>query len=145
MTMVHQALRSTRRALALSAILAASAPSLGYAADSYPWNNHAKPYDFLFNGGAHIDTHQQTLLKARRMNCQASSTSSSPVRRARTDIGWPRMRNAQQHAPVDCGPRLIGSIKPRFPEAMVKSAAAPWPHPTRPPPGGPVGESAKIG
>jgi hypothetical protein len=54
-------------------------------------------------------------------------------------------RNAQQHAPVDCGPRLIGSIKPRFPEAMVKSAAAPWPHPTRPPPGGPVGESAKIG
>jgi len=54
-------------------------------------------------------------------------------------------RNAQQHAPVDCGPRPIGSIKPRFPEAMVKSAAAPWPRPTRPPPGGPVGESAKIG
>ena len=61
-TKVHRAPRPTLHALALSVILAASAPSLGYAADSYPWNNHAKPYDFLFNGGAHIDTHQQTLL-----------------------------------------------------------------------------------
>ncbi len=28
------------------------------AADLYPWNNHAEPYDFLF--GNDIDTHQQT-------------------------------------------------------------------------------------
>jgi hypothetical protein len=43
-------------------MLAALVPCVGYAADLYPWNNHAKPYDFLFNGGADIDTHQQTML-----------------------------------------------------------------------------------
>ncbi len=42
--------------LLLSFALAATA----FAATSYPWNNHAAPYDFLF--GNHIDTHQQTKL-----------------------------------------------------------------------------------
>ena len=57
---LHRALRPAMRALSLFAILVASAP--GQAADLYPWNNHAPPYDFLFNGGMHIDTHQQTTL-----------------------------------------------------------------------------------
>ena len=60
--LVHRALRLTLRTLPLCALLATSAPCTSHAADLYPWNNHAKPYDFLFNGGAHIDTHQQTLL-----------------------------------------------------------------------------------
>jgi hypothetical protein len=42
--------------LLLSFALAASA----FAATSYPWNNHAAPYSFLF--GNHFDTHQQTKL-----------------------------------------------------------------------------------
>jgi len=32
------------------------------AVDLYPWNDHAKPYNFLFNLGVDIDTHQQTQL-----------------------------------------------------------------------------------
>ncbi|UCC50770.1 MAG: hypothetical protein JSV68_16895 [Anaerolineaceae bacterium] len=40
--------------LLLSFALVAAA----YAANGYPWNDHAAPYDFLF--GNHIDTHQQT-------------------------------------------------------------------------------------
>jgi hypothetical protein len=46
-------------ALALAAVL-----GLGrvHAAEFLPWNDHAKPFDFLFNGGADIDMHQQTLL-----------------------------------------------------------------------------------
>lgn len=31
-----------------------------YAANSYPWKNHAHPYTYLF--GNHIDTHQQSQL-----------------------------------------------------------------------------------
>ena len=50
------------RTLPFCAALAALAPGVGGAADLYTWSNHAKPYDFLFNAGAHIDTHQQTML-----------------------------------------------------------------------------------
>jgi hypothetical protein len=57
---VPRALRLTLRALPLCAVIAASAPGLGHAGDLPAWNNHAPPYVFLFNGGAHIDTHQQS-------------------------------------------------------------------------------------
>ena len=54
-------LRRLRPPLSLGVALIASNPGVGLAADLYPWTNHAKPYSFLFNGGADIDTHQQTL------------------------------------------------------------------------------------
>ena len=59
---VCRELRRLFSPLPLSVILMASTPAAGLAADLYPWTNHAKPYSFVFNGGADIDTHQQTLL-----------------------------------------------------------------------------------
>jgi len=59
---VCRELRRLLRPLALGVALMAATPGATLAADLYPWTNHAKPYNFLFNGGAHIDTHQQTLL-----------------------------------------------------------------------------------
>jgi len=59
---VHRLFPRTLRAVQLCLVLGAPFPGAGQAADLYPWTNHAKPYDFLFNGGADIDTHQQTLL-----------------------------------------------------------------------------------
>jgi len=50
------------RPLPLGVALMASTPGAVLAADLYPWTNHARPYTFLFNRGADIDTHQQTLL-----------------------------------------------------------------------------------
>ena len=49
-------------ALAMTMTLGIVAQNRGNAADLYPWNNHARPYDFLFNDGTEIDTHQQTLI-----------------------------------------------------------------------------------
>ena len=43
-------------------ILCLTVVGTGSATDLYPWNNHARPFSFLFNGGADIDAHQQTRL-----------------------------------------------------------------------------------
>jgi hypothetical protein len=59
---VCRELRRLLRPLPLGVALMAATSGAALAADLYPWTNHAKPHDFLFNGGAHIDTHQQTLL-----------------------------------------------------------------------------------
>lgn len=39
-------------------LLSLAMAAVAYAATSYPWNDHAAPYDYLF--GNHIDTHQQS-------------------------------------------------------------------------------------
>jgi hypothetical protein len=59
---VRNAMPSILGKLLLAGVLTLSAGGVSNAADIYPWNDHAKPYDFLFNGGMDIDTHQQTLL-----------------------------------------------------------------------------------
>ena len=59
---VCRELRRLFAPLPLGIALMASTPGAGLAADLYPWTNHARPYSFLFNGGADIDTHQQTQL-----------------------------------------------------------------------------------
>ena len=61
MTPFSHEVRRILRTLPFCAVLAALAPDVGYAAELYPWNNHAKPYNFLFNGGVDIDMHQQTM------------------------------------------------------------------------------------
>jgi hypothetical protein len=59
---VCRKLRRLVSPLPLCVAVVTSTPGVTLGADLYPWTDHAKPYDFLFNAGAHIDTHQQSRL-----------------------------------------------------------------------------------
>lgn len=49
------------RLLALTAAIVLATAATAFATDSYPWRDHAAPFDYEFQN--HIDTHQQSLTK----------------------------------------------------------------------------------